>query len=164
MMQMITVYIGCKRYMRPDMGHTHRACVFDASGLSYPTCIMNCCKAWEVFICSAHHVGFSISQQVKLYNPETRGNQRYLTENIRIPKYLCFFFVTRPTWCSYLVSTPLKFPLASLEQCIARCSPAFCVPSSHCRSGTAWSCTNLLCRPWWAVHWGRQREMGPDRA
>lgn len=42
-MKIISVYIWWKRYMRPNMGHTHQAGMLDASGLHYQTCIMNSC-------------------------------------------------------------------------------------------------------------------------
>lgn len=102
MIRMIAVYIGCKRYMWPDMGHTHQP-----TGLPYQACIINHCKEWELLICSEHNVEFSISRQVKLYNPETRRNQKYLTGKHPHSQNICF--VARSTWCSYLVSTPLKF-------------------------------------------------------
>lgn len=56
------------------MGHTHQP-----TGLPYQACIINHCKEWELLLCSEHNVEFSISRQVKLYNPETRRNQKYLT-------------------------------------------------------------------------------------
>lgn len=156
MIRMITVYIGCKWYMWPDMGHTHQP-----TGLPYQACIINHCKEWELLICSEHNVEFSISRQVKLYNPETRRNQKYLTgkhphsQNIFAllccSLYLMFIFS--------IYSTEI-LPRASLEQCIAGCSPACCVPGSQCSSGTAWSNINLICRPWWAVQWGKWGKWG----
>lgn len=83
MMQIITVYIAHKQYTRPDMVHTHQPFTYDASGLPYQTCIMNCRKTWELFIDSEYADGFKISRQVKLYNP---GNQKYLTGKHPHPK------------------------------------------------------------------------------
>lgn len=89
---------------------------------------VDCFTKRELWIPSNHGrcqfvQSITFSQQVKLYNPKTRRNREYLTGKHPYPEIsFCFCFVSRTTWCSYLVSTTLKSPPGYL-QCIAGCFP-----------------------------------------
>ncbi len=95
------VYVGFKWCQGSSMLHTHQPSSFNIFGSPCQTCIMNCCKAWELLMCLERDVGFSNSRQVKLHHPETRRNQKYLTGKHPHPKIsllllccsLCFVFI-----------------------------------------------------------------------